>query len=87
MAQSTKFTNDANLSAILARMTACDGLPFSIFITSQVLRKSLMALGHTLPKSVTSIREQVVKYGLHVTEMIKHELFLKKPKVISSALP
>ena len=60
MAESTKFTNDANLSAILARMTACDGLPFSILITSQDLRKSLMALGHTLPKSVTSIREQVV---------------------------
>ena len=39
-----KFTNDATLSAILARMTACDGLPFSIFITSQDLRKSLMAL-------------------------------------------
>ena len=26
-----KFVNDATLSAILARMTACDGLPFSIF--------------------------------------------------------
>ena len=45
-----KFVNDATLSAILARMTACDGLPFSIFITSQDLRKSLTALGHTLPK-------------------------------------
>ena len=38
-----KFT----LSAILARMTACDGLPFSIFITTQDLRKSPMALVHT----------------------------------------
>ena len=39
------------------------------------------ALGNTLPKSVlTSIREQVMKYGLHVTEMIKHDLFLKKSK-------
>ena len=73
-----KFVNDATLSAILTRMTACDGLPFSIFITSQDLRKSLTALGHTLPKSVTSIREQVMKYGLHVTERIKHDLILKK---------
>ena len=63
-----KFTTDATLSAILARMTACDRLPFSIFITSQDLRKSLMALVYTLPKSVTSIREQVMKYGLHVTQ-------------------
>ena len=59
-------------------MTACDGLPFSIFITSQDLRKSLTALGHTLPKSATSIREQVMKYGLHVTERIKHDIILKK---------
>ena len=61
-------------------MTECDGLPFSIFITSQDLRKSLMALGLTLPKLVTSIREQVMKYGLHLTEMNKQELFLKKSK-------
>ena len=73
-----KFVNDATLSAILARITACDGLPFSIFITSQDLRKSLTALGHTLPKSATSIREQVMKYGLHVTERIKHDIILKK---------
>ena len=73
-----KFVNDATLSAILARMTACDGLPFSIFITSQDLRKSLTALSHTLPKSATSIIEQVMKYGLHVTERIKHDIILKK---------
>lgn len=73
-----KLINDATLSAILARMTAYDGLPFSIFITSQDLRKSLTALGHTLSKSVTSIREQVMKYGLHVIERIKHDLILKK---------
>ena len=73
-----KFVNDATLLAIFARMTACDGLPFSIFITSQDLRKSLTALGHTLPKSATSIREQVMKYGLHVTERIKHDIILKK---------
>ena len=29
------FINDATLSAVLARMTAYDGLPFSIFITSR----------------------------------------------------
>ena len=59
-------------------MTAYDGLPFSIFITLQDLRKSLTALRHTLPKSAISIREQVMKYGLHVTERIKHDIILKK---------
>ena len=35
-------------------------------------------MGHTLPKSATSIKEQVMKYGLHVTERIKHDLILKR---------
>ena len=72
------FINDFTLSAVLARMTAYDGLPFSIFITSLDLRKSLTALGHSVPKSITSIREQVVKYGIHLFERIKHDLFLRK---------
>ena len=67
-------------------MTACDGLPFSIFITSQDHRKSLTALGHTLPKSATSIREQVKKYG-HVTERIKHDLILKKSNGEKFSIP
>ena len=29
------FMNDASLPAVLARMTACDGLSFKIFITSR----------------------------------------------------
>ena len=49
--------NDASLSAVLARMTACDGLSFNIFTTSPDLRKSLTALGHSLPKSVVGIRD------------------------------
>ena len=72
------FVNDTTLSAVLARMTVYDGLPFSIFITSPYLRKSLTALGHSVPKSITSIREQVVKYGIHLSERIKHDLFLRK---------
>ena len=57
------FIQNNTLSAVLARITACDGLSFSIFITSQDLRKSIMALGHTLPKSVSGIRDQVIKYA------------------------
>ena len=53
--------NDASLPAVLARMTACDGLSFNIFTMD--LRKSLAALGHSLPRSVVGIRDQVPKYG------------------------
>ena len=74
------FIQNNTLSAVLARMTACDGLSFSIFITSQDLRKSIMALGHTLPKSASGIRDQVIKYGSHVIEKIKRDLVLKKSK-------
>ena len=52
--------NDASLPAVLARMTACDGLSFKIFTTSVDLRKSLAALGHSLPRSVVGIRDQVL---------------------------
>ena len=39
-----------------------------------------MAIGHTLPKSVNEIRDQVIKYGSHVFEKIKRDLVLKKAK-------
>ena len=67
------FINDTTLSAVLARMTAYDGLPFSIFITSLDLRKSRAAQGYSVPKSITSIREQVIKNGNHLFERIKHD--------------
>ena len=57
-----------SLPAVLARMTACDGLSFKIFITSQDLRKSLTALGHSVPKSITSIRELVIQYGQQIRQ-------------------
>ena len=68
----------ATLSAVLARMAAYDGLLFSIFITSLDLRKSLTALGYSVPKSITSIREQVIKYGNQLFERIKDDLFLRR---------
>ena len=40
--------------------TETEGL---VFITSQDLRKSLTALGHSAPKFITSIRELVIQYG------------------------
>ena len=73
------FMNDASLPAVLARMTACDGLSFKIFITSQDLRKSLTALGHSVPKSITSIRDLVIQYGQQIRQ--KHILKLANLKL------
>ena len=68
------FMADSSLPAVLARMTACDGFSFKIFITSQDLRKSLTALGHSLPKSATVIRELVMQYGRHLREKVFRSL-------------
>ncbi|KAI6648647.1 hypothetical protein LOD99_8004 [Oopsacas minuta] len=62
------FINDAGLPAVLARMTAYGGLSFKIYITSQDLRKFLTALGHSVPKFITSIRELVMQYGQQIRQ-------------------
>ena len=72
--------NDASLPAVLARMTACDGLSFNIFTTSMDLRKSLAALGHSLPRSVVGIRDQVPKYGQQLRKKITRNLSIIKSK-------
>ena len=55
---------DDSLPAIIARMTAKDGLPFSKFCTSKDLRDLLAAKDHkNVPKSPNAIREIVFKYG------------------------
>ena len=43
------YINDTCLPAVFARMTACDGLSFNVFTTSLDLRRSLGALGHSIP--------------------------------------
>ena len=64
---------------MLARMTACDGLSFKIFVTSQDLRKSLTALGHSLPRSITtSIRELVMQYGQQLRHKFIRNLVNRK---------
>ena len=74
------FINDASLSAVLARMTACDGLSFNIFVTSFDLRKSLSALGHSLPKSVNGKKAQVMKYGDNLRQRVTRCLQTSKSK-------
>ncbi len=59
-------------------MTAVDGLPFSIFITSIELRKSLMARNFDVPKSANTIRNIVLTYGEHIREEMVKELSVLK---------
>ena len=75
-----RFINDASLPAVLARMTACDGLSFNIFVTSSDLRKSLNALGHSLPKSANGIKEQVMKYANDLRQRVSKCLLTSKLK-------
>ncbi|XP_065642979.1 uncharacterized protein LOC136074572 [Hydra vulgaris] len=55
-------------------MTATDGLPFKVFITSNELRKSLVARGFDVPKSSESSRQIVMKYATKIRNSIKEEL-------------
>ena len=64
------FLHDSSLAAVLARMTACDGLSFNIFVTSSDLRKSITALCHSLPKSVDGIKEQVMRYANNLRQSV-----------------
>jgi hypothetical protein len=65
---------DNSLEAVLARSTAADGLPFSIFITSTELRKSLLARGFDQPKSSVTIRDMVMKFGYSIRQKYKTEM-------------
>ncbi|GBP57394.1 hypothetical protein EVAR_51241_1 [Eumeta japonica] len=49
-------SDDDNLDDVLARMIALDGFPFSVFITSDNLRKLLLAKYTDLPKSAVTIQ-------------------------------
>ena len=61
-------------------MTACDGLLFNIFVTSSDLRKSLTALGHSLPNSVNGIKAQVMKYADNLRQRVARCLLTSKSK-------
>lgn len=74
---------DDSLPAILARMTAADGLPFSVFCTSQDLRLSLTARGiRDLPKSSNTIRKMVSAYARKVRSSVSSDMTTLKVNII-----
>ncbi|UYV74402.1 hypothetical protein LAZ67_11003411 [Cordylochernes scorpioides] len=71
---------DRSTDAVLARMIALDGLPFSVFVTSKDLRKCLNALGHEIPLSAETIKIKVCRYADTFREKVVRELQMEKEK-------
>jgi len=78
----TKFLLDRNentLQAVIARMTARDGLPFRVFTTSPDLRRGMTALGlGNLPTSSESVKQLVMTQGRRIRSFVMEELADKK---------
>ncbi|UYV61806.1 hypothetical protein LAZ67_1006676 [Cordylochernes scorpioides] len=71
---------DRSTDAVLARMIALDGLPFSVLVTSKDLRKCLNALGHEIPLSAETIKIKVCRYADTFREKVVRELQMEKEK-------
>ena len=68
-------SNENSLPATLARMTARDGLPFRVFVTSSDLRRGLVALGlGKLPTSETQVKQLVMEEGERVRSFVTTEI-------------
>lgn len=69
------FVKSDTLDDVLARMTALDGFPLSVFVTSNDLRSLLLAKGYSdLPKSASTIRNRVVNYSRKIKKEMTAEL-------------
>lgn len=72
-------SNDRSLQAVISRMTARDGLPFSVFTTSPDLRKCLLALGYDhIPNSAEHIKQLVMNQGRKVRSFLTSELATRR---------
>ena len=69
---------DNSVDATLARMTAKDGLPFSVFVTSNDLISCMKAKGYSLPSSATTVRNKVMNYAKTVEDGIREDIFERK---------
>ena len=71
-----------SMEAIVSKLTACDGIPFSLFRTSVTLRECVQArarelgLRELLPKSDSGIKSVVTAYGNRAKELTKKALYV-----------
>ena len=56
------------MAATIAKMKACDRMPFAVFTTSLDLRRALLTFGFQLPKSENSMRQLVLDQGDKVSD-------------------
>lgn len=71
--------SDKTLPAVLLRMTAVDGLPFSVFCTSSDLRAALKAKGYAdIPTSHNSIKSIVLDYAKRVRDQVSTQIKSEK---------
>lgn len=67
--------NENTLDAVISRMTALDGLPFRVFVSSSDLRKALEARGFTdVPTSATTVCSRVLAYQKKIINNYIQEL-------------
>ena len=59
-------------------MTACDGIPFSVFITSPDIRVYPRAMGHKLPQSAVTIKQKVSQYANLLREKVMNDIQFAK---------
>lgn len=70
-----KKTVDGSFPAVVARMTARDGIPFIKFCTSQDLRTLLIAKGYRdIPKSLHTIKNIVLQYANKIKQDVVNEI-------------
>lgn len=70
-----------DMKSMVAKMAACDGFPFSIFSTSDSIRKLFKKSGYDdLPKSSNSIKKIVVQKSEELKTELKAELNRLKAK-------
>ena len=80
--------SEQSLPAVLSRMTACDGLPFRVFVTSKDLRRALLSMGFSkLPNSPESIKQLVMQHGWKIQATVTCDLTKKKEHGKRFSLP
>lgn len=70
--------NETSFEAVLARMTALDGIPFAKFITSKDLRDLLEAKGFKVPNSAATIKTRFIKYSNNIRLVVIEEIIAQK---------
>ena len=73
--------NENGMEATVARMAACDGVPFSLFTKSADMRRIMARAGYDdLPRSATGVQSVVLRQANSVRSIIKPELQCRRKK-------